>query len=447
MNVPYTGDVRVAAWKHACGRGGAAHRSRVLSSGRGEAMKVGLFFEIQVPKPWRPGDERSAFMHALAQAEAADIAGFDTIWCVEHHFLEEYSHLSAPEIFLAACSQRTERIRLGHGIMHVVPQINHPVRIAERLSTLDVLSNGRVEFGAGESSSIPELAGFGIAPCDKRNAAREGLEAVVRCMTETPFAGMQGRFVDVPPRNVVPKPVQVPHPPIWMACSKRERIIEAAELGVGALAFAFLSPDEARAWVRAYEHALLQSCRPIGAVVNPRVACTIPAFVHEDAAEAQRRGERGARFWQYSLDHYYSGRARHTPGETSLGPTFMAAERDRTSTHRSTAGIFGTPAEAIATLRGFEAAGVDEIILVVSAGDTEHAHVLECIALIGREVLPGIRARHADTLRAKAERLAGLAPVHARPLLPAAASADELSASDTRTFMDLLAQRASSARR
>ena len=110
-------------------------------------MKFGIFYEHQVPRPWEEGDEVRVMQEAMEEAELADRLGFETFWLVEHHFLEEYSHSSAPEIFLAALSQRTKRIRLGHGIVHAVPAINHPARIAERISTLDLLSGGRVEFG------------------------------------------------------------------------------------------------------------------------------------------------------------------------------------------------------------------------------------------------------------------------------------------------------------
>src|SRR5207248_5117712 len=133
--------------------------------------------------------------------------GVDHMWEVEHHFLEEYAHSSAPEIFLAACSQRTKNIRLGHGITLLPPAYNHPARVAERIATLDLVSNGRVEFGTGESSAELELGGFNIDPALKREMWLEGLEVAVRCLTEEPFTGHAGNHVQLPPRNVVPKPV------------------------------------------------------------------------------------------------------------------------------------------------------------------------------------------------------------------------------------------------
>src|SRR5436309_10829274 len=144
-----------------------------------------------------------------------DRLGYQFAWEVEHHFLEEYSHSSAPEVFLGAASQRTQRIRLGHGIVQVSPDVNHAARVAERIATLDLVSGGRVEFGTGEGSSQVELGGFGVPRDDKRQQWEEAIEVVCRMLSEEPFSGHRGEWLDVPPRNVVPKPKQRPHPPLW----------------------------------------------------------------------------------------------------------------------------------------------------------------------------------------------------------------------------------------
>src|SRR3954462_10904027 len=162
-------------------------------------MKFGIFYEHQLPRPWHEGSELEVFQNALKQVEYADKLGIDVVWEVEHHFLEEYSHSSAPEVFLAAASQRTKDIRLGHGIIQTAPGYNHPARTAERGAKLDLWSNGRVEFGSGESSSEAELGGFRIDPATKREAWLEGLQVALRCMTETPFRGVEGEFVSMPP--------------------------------------------------------------------------------------------------------------------------------------------------------------------------------------------------------------------------------------------------------
>ena len=175
-------------------------------------MKFGLFYEHQLPQPWGEDSELRLYQEALDQVELADRLGIDYVWEVEHHFLEEYSHSSAPEVFLAACSQRTKQIRLGHGIALMPPKYNHPARVAERIATLDLVSNGRVEWGTGESATAVEMGGFGVDPDDKRAMWQEATEQAANMLAMRPYPGYQGRWFDMPCRNLVPKPVQTTTP-------------------------------------------------------------------------------------------------------------------------------------------------------------------------------------------------------------------------------------------
>jgi alkanesulfonate monooxygenase SsuD/methylene tetrahydromethanopterin reductase-like flavin-dependent oxidoreductase (luciferase family) len=269
-------------------------------------MRFGIFYEHQLPRPWSPDSEAKLFADTLEQVELADRLGIDYLWEVEHHFLEEYSHSSAPEVFLAAASQRTTRIRLGHGIVNVMPAVNHPARVAERLATLDLISGGRVEFGTGESSSAAELGGFLVTREEKRTMWQEDLDAVTRMMVEEPFAGLDGTYVQMPPRNVIPKPLQKPHPPVWVACSRRETIHLAARNGIGALSFSFVEPSDAAKWVREYYELIASpECVPAGFAVNPNLAVVLPMMLATDEAQAIERGIDGAHFFGYSLGHYY----------------------------------------------------------------------------------------------------------------------------------------------
>src|ERR687884_783478 len=157
-------------------------------------MQFGIFYEHQLPRPWKDGDELKLFQDALSQVELADRLGIDHAWEVEHHFLEEYSHSSAPEVFLAAASQRTKNIRLGHGIVLTPPAYNHPARVAERIATLDLVSNGRVDFGTGESASKAELEGFGITPEQRRDMWREAVEQIANMLVMEPYPGYRGTY-------------------------------------------------------------------------------------------------------------------------------------------------------------------------------------------------------------------------------------------------------------
>ena len=387
-------------------------------------MKFGIFYEHQLPRPWEEGSELQLIQDALEQVELADRMGFDVVWEVEHHFLEEYSHSSAPEVFLAAASQRTKDIRLGHGIVQTAPGYNHPARTAERIAMLDLVSGGRVEFGSGESSSEAELGGFRIDPAVKREAWLEGLEVAIRCMSEVPFTGVDGKFVQMPPRNVVPKPVQKPHPPLWVACSRRDTILLAAEKGIGALSFAFIDPEEAIHWITDYEAKLASDCIPVGKAVNPSVACVTPMMCARTEEEALARGLEGGNFFGYSLGHFYVF-GDHVPGKTDVWKEYVekrtehgyspevavALEQERLGAKVAAGdttglrGATGTPEQIREYCKRFEEAGVDQLIFVMQAGKNAHEHICESIEMFGKEVLPEFKDRDDARLAAKTKRL------------------------------------------
>jgi len=368
-------------------------------------MRFGIFYEHQLPRPWAEGGELKLFQDALDQVELGDKLGIDYAWEVEHHFLEEYSHSSAPEVFLAAASQRTRRIRLGHGIVLMPPNYNHPARIAERLATLDLVSNGRVEWGTGESASRAELEGFGITPAERREMWRETTEQVANMMVMDPYPGYQGKYFAMPVRNVMPKPVQKPHPPLWVACSNRETIHLAAQLGMGALTFAFIDPAEAAHWIADYYDTFKRECVPIGHTVNPNVAMVTGFSCHADAAEARRRGTDGFRFFQFALGHHYSF-GKHTPGRTDIWKKFVAV-RDQLGLEMlgGGTGCIGTPAQLAASLRQFETNGVDQTIFIQQGGNNQHEHICESLELFAREVMPEFKERDAARQARKMEEL------------------------------------------
>lgn len=388
-------------------------------------MQFGIFIEQNLPRPWSEDDEHRILTESLEQVELADRLGYDAVWVVEHHFLEEYSHSAAPEVFLAAASQRTRRIRLGHGVVQLPPRINSPFRVAERIATLDLISNGRVEFGTGESTSNVELDAFGVGRGEKRDQWREAIEAIARMFVETPFAGYRGRFVDAPPRNVIPKPRQKPHPPLWMACTREDSIQLAARLGLGVLSFNFVSPEEARGWVDGYYATLAsQACVPVGFAVNPSFGVVTPFLCHRDEATAIERGLVGFDFFRYSGLHYYAAGA-HRPGATDLWRAFEAEhakpdasrslflstrplvgdemKRAGIESHR---GAVGTPDQIRTLMRGYAEAGVDQVLLMIHGGRLAHAEICASLELFAREVLPEFAEAEPARQAAKAKRLA-----------------------------------------
>ena len=371
-------------------------------------MQFGMFFELQLPRPWKPGAEQELYHNALEWAELGERAGIEYGWAQEHHFLEEYSHSTAPEVFLAAVSQRTRHMRLGHGVTLMPPAYNHPARVAERIAALDLVSGGRVEWGTGESSSRLELEGFGVNYLEKRNMWAEAVREAAIMMASEPYAGYRGKYFSMPARNIVPKPAQKPHPPLWVACTNRDTLKMAARLGMGALTFAFMDAKEARYWVNEYYETFESECQPIGRSVNPNVAMLAGVMVHPDGDVARARGVEGQRFFKWGLSWYYRF-GTHLPGRTRLWDEFLRAPQE------PMAGIsaIGTPADARQHFEELEAAGVDQVMLLQQAGHYPHEHVCETLEHLGRDVIPAFRDRHQA---AREKRLKQLEPAIERAL-------------------------------
>ena len=384
-------------------------------AGNEVAMKFGVFYEHQYPRPWTENGEATLLHEALDQVELADKLGIDYAWEVEHHFLEEYSHSSAPEVFLGAASQRTSQIRLGHGITLMPPGYNAPARIAERISTLDLLSNGRVEFGTGESASRTELEGYNVDPTSKRAQWEEAVEQVTNMMAMDPYPGYNGEFFSMPTRNVVPKPLQKPHPPLWVACSSRETIKMAARHGIGALTFSFVDADEAKPWVDDYYDTFKNECIPIGHAVNPNIAFVMGFSLHQDEQVAIERGIDGLRFFQYALGHYYV-QGKHQPGRTNIWDNYMdvrsgivapdltgGGEKGNITASR---GAIGTPDQVRSNLRAFADLGVDQSIFIQQGGKNKHSDICDSLNLFAKEVMPEFHAEEDARLQSKNEELA-----------------------------------------
>jgi alkanesulfonate monooxygenase SsuD/methylene tetrahydromethanopterin reductase-like flavin-dependent oxidoreductase (luciferase family) len=373
-------------------------------------MKFGGFYELQLPRPWAHGSEHTLIKNALDQVELSDKAGFDYIWATEHHFLEEYAHSSAPEVFLAAASQRTKNVRIGHGIVQMPPYINHPARVAERIATLDLISDGRVDYGIGAGASETELGGFGVPQDEKKAMMLEGARAVVDMFTQEPFAGLDGKYFKMPSRNVVPKPLQKPHPPLWLACSNRTSIIQAAKLGLGALTFSFVGPEQARQWVADYYTTFEKECEPLGYAVNPQFAIACPFLCGRDAAKVEQMGAEAYGFFIYTLGHY-SFFGDHEPGVSDVWDEFKNHPKEFAPPEGRTQDCVGTPERIRAQLKEFEAVGIDQVICLSQAANIPHDMLCSSIELFSKEVLPEFKERDQKSARQQAERHARLSEV------------------------------------
>ncbi len=364
-------------------------------------MKFGVFYEIQLPAPHDPADETRAFRQALEHAELADRLGIQYLWGVEHHFLEDHALSSAPEVWLAAAAARTSRIRIGHGIVCMPPGFSHPARIAERIATLDQVSGGRAEFGTGESSSRMELEGFGVDATTKRRAYLEALEQTCNMMTMTPYPGYDGEFFSMPCRNIVPKPAQKPHPPLWVAGKPDV----AASLGMGCLGFNVVGGIQARIMVDEY-YRTLEQCTPIGHAVNANIAVLATLHCHRDGDEARRHGE-NLKFFGYTIGKYYlNGRVQ--PGRGNSWEEFQAIRPTLGAVGDSPTSAIGTPEEVRTHLRALQGAGVDQVLFMHQAGHLDHDANCRSLELFAREVMPEFVEGEDERERAKAERLAPL---------------------------------------
>jgi alkanesulfonate monooxygenase SsuD/methylene tetrahydromethanopterin reductase-like flavin-dependent oxidoreductase (luciferase family) len=365
-------------------------------------MKFGIFYELQLPRPWQPGDELNLYQNALTQIELADRLGYDHAWQVEHHFLEEYSHSPAPESFLAAASQRTKNIRLGHGICQLTT--NHPARVAERIATLDLLSNGRCEFGMGESASETELAPFGVKMDDKREIFEEAVRAIFP-MFKDGGSEHHGKYFDMPLRNVLPKPAQKPHPPLWVACSQLDTLAKCGEWGMGALGFQFVSADAAHAWVHAYYNAFVKRQKKLADYqTNPNIALVSFFMCAKTDEEARERAD-GDTFFQFSLKYYgaSSGRQRPPPGTVNMWDEYNKWKKANPEAHAAAlrGGLIGSPDTIRRKLQKFQSSNIDQVVLLNQAGKNTHEHICESLELFAKDVMPEFQAAHPDLLKWK----------------------------------------------
>jgi alkanesulfonate monooxygenase SsuD/methylene tetrahydromethanopterin reductase-like flavin-dependent oxidoreductase (luciferase family) len=343
--------------------------------------------QIQLPRPWAADAEIHAYRDAIDQVVAAESAGFSHFWITEQHFFLEIGHSPCPDMILSAVSQKTSRIRLGFAV--ILMTINHPFAIAERIATLDVLSNGRVEFGMGRGSTHYMVEAFGVDRETERARAREATEAVLRMFAEEKFSGYKGTFLDLPARHVLPRVVQRPHPPLWVAASNLSSYARAGRQGVGVIGVTRNSVSETRDAIRSYRDAI-RGTDPkefIGAFPNNQVAGFALTCCHPD--------DRLGRDIACAAARWYNG-----DNEAELNPVRFATAggveavvgkfRNRSNEQLIEDGmaIGGDPDTVCRGVEKWAEAGLDQMIFVLQAGRVTHDQVMRSIDLIGEKVIP-----------------------------------------------------------
>ncbi len=357
-------------------------------------MEFGLFIQGYVPEFRRAGDpeaEHHAFENELAAVVAADAAGFKYVWATEHHFLDEYSHLSASDVVLGYLAHATERIHIGSGIFNPLPQVNHPAKVAERVAMLDHLSEGRFEFGTGRGAGSHEILGF-LPGIENLDITREIWEDVIgefpKMWMEDTYEGYEGKYWSLPPRKVLPKPYVKPHPPMWYAAGNPSSWEMAAHKGLGVLGFGVGNLAALEKTRDAYKKAIL-GAEPVGAFVNDNVMVCTAAYVAEDGRRArQQLIDYRPNYLTSNVFRYHDTfpRPPHVPPWPELIPEYTPETVEIGI--EAGALIVGDPGEALAQCRRWEEAGLDQ--LVFGIGPAPLDDTLEMIRLLGEHVIPAI---------------------------------------------------------
>jgi alkanesulfonate monooxygenase SsuD/methylene tetrahydromethanopterin reductase-like flavin-dependent oxidoreductase (luciferase family) len=419
-------------------------------------MKFGLFFQAQLPKPldsddWHEGQELKLFQDTLAQIEFADRLGFDYVWMAEHHYASEYNHISAPDVMLGAAAARTKSIRLGPGVVQMMPGNNHPVKVAENIATLDLISNGRIEFGVGVGTPgeqeifWPRMAEI-VANNQNYDVLWEVLEQTLKMMTTSFYPGYEGKFVDLPAGEVVPKPTQKPHPPLWLAVTSERSLALAAERGMGASCLAQGGPDVVRERVQAYWEIIEERLKPVGHAINPAVCSFTNAMVAATDEKARVNAGDGADFTNFAIHraHKLTHVKGHINREFAEKQRLEAAEREKVletvggnfgddraeeaaiarmglSAYQTAGGkrgmlptspdspatVIGSPETARKRIMAFEETGVDVLAFTCQVGSRRHEDIMETLERIGG-LLPDFKERHElgrEKRQSRAERL------------------------------------------
>jgi alkanesulfonate monooxygenase SsuD/methylene tetrahydromethanopterin reductase-like flavin-dependent oxidoreductase (luciferase family) len=356
-------------------------------------MEFGIFIQGYNPA-FRRGDdlaeaEHRAFMNEIAAVEGADRAGFKYVWLTEHHFLDEYSHLSANDVTCGYLARATHRIHIGSGIFNPLPQVNHPAKVAERVAMLDHLSDGRFEFGTGRGAGSHEILGF-LPTMDDLSKTREIWEDVIgefpKMWLQDTYEGYEGKYWSLPPRKILPKPYKKPHPPMWYAAGNTSSYAMCARMGLGVLGFSVQSIDEMAPVVEAYKTAAVDA-EPVGAFVNDNVMITTAAYVREDVEDAIRDMVASRPTYLQSNVYRYHDTFPH-PDWVPQWPELLPDMTEDTvrGAIGGTGMVAGTPDHALAACQSWESAGADQ--LVFGIGPDTLDGTLETIRLLGEYVIP-----------------------------------------------------------
>ncbi|MDC0676992.1 MULTISPECIES: LLM class flavin-dependent oxidoreductase [Sorangium] len=385
-------------------------------------MKIDLFTEMQSPRPWSEDHEHRIIMNTLEQAKLADRLGYGCWWQVEHHTAEEFSYSSAPEVMLAAISQHTTSMRLGHASVLSPFRFNHPIRVAERAAMLDHLSGGRLELGLARST-IPEWRTFNIPPDRTRDQMQQAFEMIPKMWTQERFS-WKSEDAEINNVPIIPKPYQKPHPPLWQACSSLASFEQAGRNGVGALGVTLWAPpDQVKEWIGIYREAIRRCERPVGAFINNQVGFFTFAHCAETDQQAMENGAASAAAWYTNgsftffeaKEHFLRthaeeqalakdpaggglvgqllrDRAGKTPAETKANAVLARIMQNEDvpneevfdALKEQNSLIVGSPETCRQKIKFYQDLGIDRLLSFQQVGRLSHEQVMSSIRQIGK---------------------------------------------------------------
>jgi alkanesulfonate monooxygenase SsuD/methylene tetrahydromethanopterin reductase-like flavin-dependent oxidoreductase (luciferase family) len=356
-------------------------------------MEFGIFNSLYTPHQavnGRDGGvvEHERLMNEVAWTVAADKAGFKYLWATEHHFLTQYSHLSANEVFMPYVAAKTENIHIGSGIINVTPPVNHPARIAERVAMIDHLSGGRFEFGMGRGSSSTEQKGFGIMDPELTKEMVDETMPQFKHMWREGLYSYDGKFFKMPPRNVLPKPYSDPHPPMWVAAGNPGTFEKAARMGVGVLCFTTGSPEALAPLIEVYKKNI-EKAEPIGEYVNNNVMVTSQMLCLEDGQKARDIACNMTSGYQNSLVFHYLDTFPKPAGIPDY-PALIPEPSPTDLEQAIGAGLVcvGTPDEVSRAVKGYADVGADQLTFGQLSTTMPIEIAEEAVATFGKYVLP-----------------------------------------------------------
>jgi alkanesulfonate monooxygenase SsuD/methylene tetrahydromethanopterin reductase-like flavin-dependent oxidoreductase (luciferase family) len=364
-------------------------------------VKFAMFYEIPVAKPWARDSEFRAYQETIEQVKLGDMMGFHSFWTVEHHFLEEYSHCSNPEVLYGHIAAVTKNLRIGYGVRLLPRPYNHPVRTAESVAVLDLISDGRVEFGTGRSSTRAEIEGFRIDPHETRQMWHEALQHIVGCWTNDEYE-FDGKYWSMARRRVLPKPRQDPHPPLWGATSSLEGHYEIGKHGIGLLSFTVGNPPEQlEERIVNYRKGQAECTQPIGKFRNATAATFTMVHCNDTNEKARAVAEESFVWYPKTAARHIASLADWMErGGRELGNYGYAGEALKMETsgmfdalnmdyiYDSGAGVVGDPDRCIEICKRYEAVGCELLFCLLNPYKIPHEEVMRSIELLGKHVIP-----------------------------------------------------------